>query len=67
MRYYSIFQTPINIQEIQVLVIKITAALPVSSQGDVAVILRRKAKKKKCIFSVMLLPFKEIKVKLNPS
>lgn len=34
MRYYSIFQTSINIQEIQVLVIKITAALPVSSQGE---------------------------------
>lgn len=67
MRYYGIFQTSINIQEIQVLVIKITAALPVLHRENVAVILRLKAKQKKCIFSVMLLPSKEIKVKLNPS
>lgn len=49
------------------LVIKITAALPVRSQENAAVILWLKAKQKKFIFSVMLLPSKEIKVKLNPS
>lgn len=69
MRYYNIFQISINIQEIQVLVIKITVALPVSSQGECYCHSQAEGKAEEMyyFFSVMLLPSKEIKVKLNPS
>lgn len=70
MRYYNIFQISVNIQEIQVLVIKITVALPVSSEGECCCHSQAEGKAEEMyffFFSVMLLPSKEIKVKLNPS
>lgn len=50
MRYYRVFQMCINIQEIQVLVIKITAALPVSSQGECCCHLQAEGKAEEMYF-----------------